>query len=373
MLELLKSCFGFSDIMETDPAELSGHRFPIGRLSHHGAVPIVIAPPAATESRKAGIDEALREFGDDTRRRSATQLLQEYLNAEDRALWGIASDGSTLRLMRDNASLTRPAWIEADLEKIFTEGLFADFSALWLLIHANCFGARGASPSDCRLEQWRERAQLDGTAAREKLRLGVEAALRELGSGFLEEPTNGELREALHTGETSRQVFYEELLRLVYRLIFLFAAEDRNLLHTPTAQDAARKAYQRGYSVGRLRERCVKSTALDRHYDTWGGLKCLIRSTRERRAPARPRCPRWVVHPNEPHCPHPLADQQPPTAQGHLESHVVPARRTAHDARELARHADRGAWFGIRESPRTHPGGAPRNPRLHFRDGCVRR
>ena len=273
VLEVLKSCFGFTEITDAPPPELAGRRFPIGRSSHNGAVPIIIAPPTATESRKARVDEALAEFGDGTRRRSATQLLQEYLNAEDRALWGIASDGSTLRLMRDNASLTRPAWIEADLEKIFTEGLFADFSALWLLLHASCFGSGGGSPSDCPLEQWRERAQLDGTAAREKLRLGFEAALRELGSGFLEDAGNGKLREALHSGEVSRQGFYEELLRLVYRLIFLFAAEDRGLLHAPNAQEAARRAYQRGYSVARLRERCVKSSALERHHDAWGGLK----------------------------------------------------------------------------------------------------
>ena len=87
----------------------------------------MIAPLAPVESRKAGIDEAIALFGDETRRRSATQLLQEYLNAADDALWGITSDGCTLRLMRDNVSLTRPAWIEADLEKILTEGLFADF------------------------------------------------------------------------------------------------------------------------------------------------------------------------------------------------------------------------------------------------------
>ena len=273
VLEVLKGCFGFAEIRETAPAEFAGRRFPIGRSSHNGTVPIVIAPSAATESRKAGVDEALAEFGDGSRRRSATQLLQEYLNAEDRALWGIASDGSTLRLMRDNVSLTRPAWIEADLEKIFAEGLFADFSALWLLLHASCFGSGGGSPSDCPLEQWRERAQLDGTAAREKLRLGFEAALRELGSGFLEDRENGKLREALHSGEVSRQGFYEDLLRLVYRLIFLFAAEDRGLLHAPNAQEAARRAYQRGYSVARLRERCVKSSALERHHDAWGGLK----------------------------------------------------------------------------------------------------
>ena len=276
VLDLLTDCFGFANIAETGPVNLSERRFPIRHASHDGRVPIVIAPLAPAESRKAGIDEAIALFGDETRRRSATQLLQEYLNADEDALWGIASDGCTLRLMRDNLSLTRPAWIEANLEKILTEGLFADFSALWLVIHASRFGAMDASPSDCPLERWRERGRIDGSAAKEKLRLGVKAALIELGAGFLENPANADLRDALQTGKLTRQAYYEELLRLVYRLIFLFAAEDRGLLHTPNAPDTARKAYRHGYSVSRLRERCTRNTSLDRHHDAWEGLRALF-------------------------------------------------------------------------------------------------
>ena len=276
VLELLRDCFGFAHIAEIGPVILSERRFPIRHASHNGRVPIVIAPLAPVESRKAGIDEAIALFGDETRRRSATQLLQEYLNAADDALWGITSDGCTLRLMRDNVSLTRPAWVEADLEKILTEGLFADFSALWLLIHASRFGGMDASPSDCSLERWRERGRIDGSAAKDKLRLGVESALLEFGRGFLENPSNSDLRDALQTGKLTRQAYYEELLRLVYRLIFLFAAEDRGLLHTPNAPDSVRKAYRHGYSVGRLRERSTRNTSFDRHHDAWDGLRALF-------------------------------------------------------------------------------------------------
>ena len=273
VLDLLKDCFGFANMAETRPVMLSERRFPIRHASHNGRVPIIIAPLAPAESRKTGIDEALAQFGDETRRRSASQLLQEYLNADEDALWGIALDGSTLRLMRDNASLTRPAWIEANLERILTEGLFADFSVLWLVIHASRFGVMDASPSDCPLERWRERGRIDGSAAKDKLRLGVEAALRELGAGFLENRVNGDLRDALRTGKLPRQAYYEELLRLVYRLIFLFAAEDRGLLHIPNAPHTAKNAYRHGYAVSRLRERCIRNTALDRHHDAWAGLR----------------------------------------------------------------------------------------------------
>ncbi|WP_081440115.1 Eco57I restriction-modification methylase domain-containing protein [Yoonia vestfoldensis] len=273
---LLSECFGFKTLSKSSGKVISERQFPINFSAENGRIPLIIAPSSPAESRKPGIDEALSQFGDDTRKRSATQLLQEYLNADEDALWGITCDGSILRILRDNASLTRPAWIEINLEKIFSEGLFPDFSALWLLLHASRFGGDGTSPSDCPLERWKERSRLDGAAAKDNLRLGVEAALIELGRGFIQHPNNTNLREKFQTGELKRQAFYEELLRLVYRLIFLFAAEDRDLLHAPNTPDNARKAYIGGYSLHRLRERCVRNGSLDKNIDAWEGMKSLF-------------------------------------------------------------------------------------------------
>ncbi|MCB1504343.1 MAG: N-6 DNA methylase [Hyphomicrobiaceae bacterium] len=278
MLDLLKQCFGFDTIKAQKTISKGEREFPFRHGSLGGRVPIVIAPVPAEDVRRTGIDESLIQFGDGSRRRSATLLLQEYLNAEDDAVWGICADGLTLRLLRDNVSLTRPAWIEADLAKIFTESLFPDFSALWLLIHQSRFGAAGSAPTDCALEHWRDAGRIEGTAAREKLRNGVEAALIELGQGFIEHPANVELRTALSQGKLSRQAYFEELLRLVYRLIFLFAAEDRDLLHTPAAPQPAVRAYAQGYSVGRLRERCIRRTSWDKNVDVWEGLKATFRA-----------------------------------------------------------------------------------------------
>jgi hypothetical protein len=273
---LLSECFGFKTLSNSSGQVISERQFPINFSAENGRIPLIIAPSSPAESRKPGIDEALSQFGDDTRKRSATQLLQEYLNADEDALWGITCDGSILRILRDNASLTRPAWIEVNLEKIFSEGLFPDFSAFWLLLHASRFGGDGTSPSDCPLERWKERSRLDGAAAKDNLRLGVEAALIELGRGFIQHPNNTDLREQFQSGELKRQAFYEELLRLVYRLIFLFAAEDRDLLHAPNTPDNARKAYVGGYSLHRLRERCVRNGSLDKNIDAWEGMKSLF-------------------------------------------------------------------------------------------------
>src|SRR6185369_15370361 len=96
---------------------------------------------------------------------------------------------------------------------------------------------------------------------------GVEAALVELGRGFIAHNANAALRQALAEGKLTGQGYFEELLRIVYRLIFLFAAEERGLLHPPGAPEAGRRSYADGYSLARLRERAMRRTAWDRHGD----------------------------------------------------------------------------------------------------------
>ncbi len=200
---------------------------------------------------------------------------------------GPISNGLSLRILRDNPSLTRPAYIEVDLETIFTEELLADFSAFWLLAHASRFGNAEALPTDCPWERWRDAGQQVGVSVRGKLRNQVANALRALGTGFLSHPTNGSLRAALQDAESGygRQALFEELLRLVYRLIFLSTVEDRRdsssnerLVFAPDASDEAKARYLDGYSLTWLRERAVRRSQHDRHADLWQALTITFRA-----------------------------------------------------------------------------------------------
>jgi hypothetical protein len=264
--KLLRDVFGFADITRIGTRILRERQFTISLEAVGGRTPITVVP--ATEE----LDRPSAHMLTDGHRRSAAAALQNWLNAFDGALWGLCSNGLQLRLVRDNASLTRPAYIEADLRRIFEGDAFADFTALWLLIHGSRFGTAGALPSDCALERWRDAGQKEGVAARDKLRDGVEAALLSLGTGFLSHSDNGPLQQRLQSGDLPLPEFFGELLRLVYRLIFLFAAEDRDLLHSPGAELASRKLYAEGYSVASLRDRAVRRAAWDRHHDRWEGL-----------------------------------------------------------------------------------------------------
>jgi hypothetical protein len=267
---LLRDVFGFADVGRAGLRTLGEHAYPVTLEASGGHVPIVIVPPGDA------VDQPSPHLPSEGRQRSAASALQDWLNANDAALWGLCSNGENLRVLRDNSSLTRPAFIEADLPRIFEGEAFADFAALWLLLHASRFGTPGALPADCPLEHWREAGGKEGVAARERLRDGVEAALLSLGGGFLGHPDNAALRERLASGALPQAEYFGQLLRLVYRLIFLLAAEDRNLLHPPSASAAARRLYAEGYSLAALRDRAIRRTAWDRHHDRWEGLQIVF-------------------------------------------------------------------------------------------------
>lgn len=258
--DFLRETFGFSDLDEAATPGLSAGA---------GRIPVVVVPPGdALDRRSASLSQE--------RARSAVLVLQDRLNGSGESLWGLATNGLTLRLMRDNASLTRPAHIEADLAQIFATEDMASFAALWLLIHRSRFGRAGTPPTDCALERWREAGTKAGSAARDRLAGQVEQALRDLGSGFLS--ANPELRARLLADHRALTDWFNELLRLVYRLIFLMVAEDRELLHASDATSEARQLYAEGFGLANLRQQAVRRAAWDRHHDRYEGLKIVFRA-----------------------------------------------------------------------------------------------
>jgi hypothetical protein len=237
----------------------------------------------------------------DTRTASVTarapqSMLQDYLNREDKALWGIVSNGHQLRLLRDASTLTWQSFVEFDLDAIFGDQLYADFRLLFLTVHASRFAPRldekaaKATPSDdeggsdddsssepastkldiCWLERWRATAIDDGARALLTLQHGIAAALQELGTGFVSHPANAALRGTLASATDADRDLQRALLRIAYRLIVLFVVEDRGLLHAQSASSDARALYADYFSTARLR-RLAAAPIGGWHTDLWDG------------------------------------------------------------------------------------------------------
>jgi hypothetical protein len=261
---------GYGDLeFHAAAEEISGRRYTISHRAG-GIVPVHVV------SVREDLDRAARS-GEGTARLSPHGLVQEYPNRSEGHLYGLVSNGHLLRLLRDSYSLTRLAYIEFDLKAMLEGGVYAEFVLLWLALHRTRLPQAGMEASQCRLERWRERAETQGTRAMGELRGGVERALVVLGTGLLAHPTNERLRERLRTpGQLSTQDFYAQLLRLLYRVLFLFVAEERDLLFPRGTSERDRQRYASYYSLSRLRDLARRHADDERHDDLWRGLQLVF-------------------------------------------------------------------------------------------------
>ncbi len=276
--ELLRDVFAYSSLKPTAPVSVNERAYPVSFMAEH--IPVVVAP------FNSKLDDSLPIFaidGSGSRKKSAFQLAQELLNASDAHLWAIVTNGKQLRLLRDAASLTRPSFLEVDLQDVLEGQRFSEFANIWRLLHASR-ATLNDQPEHSIWETWRETGKAEGTRVREGLRVGVEQALLVLGEGFIQHPDNQSLCHQLDSGELSKDAYFQQLLRLVYRLIFLFTVEERRVLHSADESKAgqqARRAYSQGYALARLRDACLKRRNLNRFDDHWQGLRIVFKGLAE--------------------------------------------------------------------------------------------
>ena len=262
---LLRDILGFSDLAPVPPLRVGERLFPVTHLALSGRVPLVLTPGLS-------LDSPTESLGEGGRKRSPHGLLQELLNASpEKFRWGLVTNGEILRLVRENPSLTRLTYLEVDLRRLLTEEIFSDFGLFCLMCHASRFlpPPGGEIPI---LETWRSEAETTGERALTLLRRGVQNALLALGQGFLDHPDTP-LKKAFSEGSLTAEAYHQELLRLVYRFIFLLTMEDRGLLHTASVPLDDRRRYREGYSLSRLRERSLRRRFYDGFQDLWLSLK----------------------------------------------------------------------------------------------------
>jgi hypothetical protein len=205
-------------------------------------------------------------------RLSPHALLQEYLNRSE-ALWSLVTNGYTLRLLRDSSFVRRQAYVEFDLATLLEEQRFADFAVLYRLLHRSRLPQGAADAPRCLLEQYHEHAVMQGGRVREGLRHGVERCLVQLGNGFLQHADNAELRRRLQpsgggNAPLTAPDLYRQLLRLVYRLLFLLVSEDRGLI-------SDEPLYREHYGIARFRRLVDARAAYTDHDDLWQSLRVL--------------------------------------------------------------------------------------------------
>ena len=218
----------------------------------------------------AGLD---KKPANAARRMSAHALVQEFLNLNDQ-LYGLVTDGQYLRLLRDSSRLVKQSYLEFDLDRIFTDGLFADFAVLYRMLHATRLPLTNDEAAESLIERYHQDSLDQGARIREGLSNAVEKAILDFGNGFLQRADNEAIRAAVTNGELSASDYYHQLLRLIYRLLFLMVIEERDLVFPVDAPGAQRDMHRKFYSVARLRRLSEQRYLADpRRHDLWLALQ----------------------------------------------------------------------------------------------------
>ena len=245
--------------------EVDGLSFPISHRAGEAAEP----PPV----HLVGARQELGRVPATGRPRMAPHsLVQDYLNRTEN-LWGIVTNGLTLRLLRNCTFVRRQAYVEFDLAGMLEEQRFQDFAALFRLLHRTRLPRGVEDAGDCLLEKYFAHSVEQGGRVREHLRDGVEQCLTMLANGFLRHPRNDDLSRRIAPACTDSdritpENLYRQLLVLVYRFLFLLVSEDRGLL-------SADPLYREHYGIARLRRLLDHRAAFTDHDDLWQSLRVL--------------------------------------------------------------------------------------------------
>ncbi len=259
---------GYNLQVERKGEELNGKLFLIShRDINRDAFPVYIGGYNESLDRKPE-NKALRV--------SPHALMQEYLNFSEH-LYGIVTNGRQLRLLRDASRISRLSYVEFNLERMMEDDLYGDFIILFRLLHASRIPTKIDGGPESIMEFYHQEGLASGQRIREKLSTAVEDTIITFANGFLNHPLNTDLRKANAEGHIKSESFYHHQLRLIYRLLFLFKIEERNLVYSENATPATKKqsaVYYNHYSLMRLRKLAAKLPPPDanRNHDLWLSL-----------------------------------------------------------------------------------------------------
>lgn len=243
-------------------------RYPLSHRGWEGD----IAPVIHTVLCSQGLDERPAK-GRGVRAKSPHDVVQAFLNASTPDLWAVLTNGILLRLLRDYHHTFTKGYVEFDLESIFEARNYGDFRALYRMCHASRFVPQGeGDEAILPLEQFYKDSIATGIKVGEDLRGQVRQAIETLGNGFLD----GDLIRHLQQDEALCRRYYSEILRIIYRILFLLFAEQRGML------PGRESLYAEAYSIARLRARAEGDIPREDDFtDLWEGLKVAFRMVRE--------------------------------------------------------------------------------------------
>lgn len=264
--------------------EVSERKFDIPYICPElGQMPVIIVGDKTGDVELDTLDKCTldQRVKGERRQKSPHATMLDYLNSTEH-IYGIVTNGQVLRLIRNTGQLVKLTYIEFDMRRMVEEDHYAEFCLLFRLMHTSRFSHGGDDA--CIMEQWFNRSIESGNRIRAGLSDAVQKTMEKLGRAVVcgEGEGNEAFRLAVINGEANAQTLNKELIHFIYRILFLFIIEDRNLVYhigePDKDADYDRKVrcqdiYKRFYAVSRLRGLSeLPHLRNERYHDLWEGL-----------------------------------------------------------------------------------------------------
>ncbi|MCB9140939.1 MAG: Eco57I restriction-modification methylase domain-containing protein [Anaerolineales bacterium] len=212
----------------------------VGEADLHAALAV-----ADAKAWEQPLDRSLPGGGVKTLHQHPALQIDFYIRHSGLA-WGVLTNGRLWQLYHKDTSKKLDVYYEVDLPALIEAGDVAAFKYFWLFFRREAFVAGSAAPG---APAWLDLVLAESAAyeqgVSDSLKEQVYEALRSLAQGFLDFPGNGLTADA-----ASLQAIHDNSLIVLYRLLFILYAEDRDLL--PVRENTT---YRESYSLQALKRR----------------------------------------------------------------------------------------------------------------------
>lgn len=283
-MERMLGSIGYDLDKQTSFLNINGNNLDITYLcSSLNDFPIIVVGDKTGDTSIDTLDKSSLDFRakGERRRKSPHATMLEYLNNTD-CVYGIVANGRTLRLIRNSGQLVKLTYIEFDIQRMLEEDKYSEFCLMFRLLHASRFSTAG--DEQCIMERYFNMSIESGNRIRAGLSDAVKRAMEILGNAVVTNAGAGNdaLRADLAAGTANAVTLNKEMIHFIYRLLFLFIIEDRNLVYQipddSNHPDYARlcryqEIYKQFYAASRLRSLSENHYLRNsRYHDMWEGL-----------------------------------------------------------------------------------------------------
>lgn len=190
-------------------------------------------------------------------------VCQQFVNLNTEIRWLFLSNGRILRLLTKFYHVYSKGFLEFDLENIFANRDEKEFNAMYSTIHSSRFIPE-EEDHEFLIEFFQKESTSEGIKIGDALRDNVHNAIELLGDELIQQNPN--FMELVMTEDFDIEENYAELLRMIYRIIFILYAEQRKMLPWVGT------LYFEQFSLTSFRFLAEKPIKAEKNFDLWKKL-----------------------------------------------------------------------------------------------------